>query len=379
MLLSVFPVSCVDPFDAPRGNYDELLVVDAFITDAEAPQHVYLSVSYPIDANTFRTVDNALVVISDDLGTTHELRPEGNGDYVSDPSVWRPVAGRIYTLSIDLGGQRRYVSAEVRMKPAPPIDRLYYEPAQVINEEGEIVNAFDILVDAAGLPGEPLYLRYEWEETYKTVPPFPSIFEYNRETGGIDLRTEQISECWVTNNSTSIITATNEGLNTSNINAKPIHTLRFDRSELNVRYSILVHQFALEKEAYEFWENLRETNEAGGGLFDTQPFPLTGNIRNTNDSREAVLGYFDMSEVATERLYIDSDDLPGETTVPSLFAECLSGAGEVLVQTDSVFFYDQQGFLISDYLFPQGYIMVPERCIDCRIKGSNVKPDFWVD
>jgi hypothetical protein len=265
------------------------------------------------------------------------------------------------------------------MKPAPPIDRLYYELTQLINEEGEIIDGFNILTDTRGSPDQTTYLRYEWEQTYKTVPPFGSIFEYNRDTETIDVRTEQISECWVNDISTSIIIATNEGLSSNDINANVVHTLRFDESELNQRYSILVHQYALNKEGYEFWKNLRETNETGGGLFDTQPFPLSGNIRNTADRGEAVLGYFDMSQVASQRIFIDSDDLPGETSVPSLFAECVSGAGDVLVPADSVPIYDQQGFLIADYLFPQGYIMVPPRCIDCRLKGTNVKPDFWVD
>ncbi|MEJ2005543.1 MAG: DUF4249 family protein, partial [Cyclobacteriaceae bacterium] len=160
-------------------------------------------------------------------------------------------------------------SDAVRLKETPPISDLYFEPATFIAEgEESPQDGFVVLTDTESSSGEPLYMRYEWEETYMTVAPYPSNFIYNPETGLIELRQNNITQCWLSNESKNLNIETTEGLTDPDIREHPVRYLSFSNSELNHRYSILVKQYAMDAAGYEFWNGLRETNETTGTLFD---------------------------------------------------------------------------------------------------------------
>ena len=132
----------------------------------------------------------------------------------------------------------------------------------------------------------------------------------------------------------------------------------------------------MSQEGYYFWKNLEESNEVTGSLYDKQPFQVIGNIKNIDDPEEPVLGYFDMATVSSRRLFIDKFNLPEDVSVPSLYTNCKSGVDTLVSQNDVPLFLDR-GYLISYFIFMQGYVMAYKNCVDCRLKGSNVKPEFW--
>ncbi len=146
---------------------------------------------------------------------------------------------------------------------------------------------------------------------------------------------------------------------------------------LRERYSILVKQYSLSEEAFRFWNNLKESNESTGTLYDSQPFQVTGNIRSMEDPFEPVLGYFDMSLVSKKRIFITNTlDVPVDIDIPSAFPDCLNGA-DTIVNFNQIPHFTDIGYLISFYNFGVGYIMALKTCVDCRLKGSNNKPEFW--
>ena len=147
--------------------------------------------------------------------------------------------------------------------------------------------------------------------------------------------------------------------------------------KLNIRYSILVKQYRLNESSYNFWQNLKDSNESTGSLYDKQPFQVIGNIQNVNNPSEPVLGHFDMATSSSERIFIDNIiDVPDDVSVPSLFTECRVDADTTIALFEIPRFLNM-GYLISYYNFGVGYVMAKKGCIDCRSKGENVRPDFW--
>ncbi len=65
--------------------------------------------------------------------------------------------------------------------------------------------------------------------------------------------------------------------------------------KLSVAYSDLIRQYAISKEAFNFWTNLKKNTEQLGSLFDLQPFTELGNIQCINNPSVKCIGYISFS------------------------------------------------------------------------------------
>jgi hypothetical protein len=45
----------------------------------------------------------------------------------------------------------------------------------------------------------------------------------------------------------------------------------------------MVNQRAIERAEYEFWQDLQRVTESLGGLFDSQPYEIVGNVHHVSD------------------------------------------------------------------------------------------------
>ena len=81
--------------------------------------------------------------------------------------------------------------------------------------------------------------------------------------------------------------------------------------KLSVLYSINVKQYALSHEAYLFFEKVKKNTEQVGSVFDPQPSELQGNIHCITIPDEMVVGYVDILEEKTQRIFISNAMLPG--------------------------------------------------------------------
>ncbi len=78
-----------------------------------------------------------------------------------------------------------------------------------------------------------------------------------------------------------------------------------------------IRQSALTQGAYGYYRLLNDQTQKTGGLADTPPVPLIGNVRNLGDERENVIGYFTASGVSPMRYWLDRRSNTG--TAPGLF------------------------------------------------------------
>lgn len=150
--------------------------------------------------------------------------------------------------------------------------------------------------------------------------------------------------------------------------------------ELSVLYSILLKQYALSNEGYEFYVKMKKNTESLGSIFDAQPSDISGNVECITDPSELVIGYVEFTTAEEKRLFIDNRDLTDwsyEQDCEYYFSNphlnepgvILNLVKESLVPTS-----------IAEYLPGGGikkFVVQKETCVDCRLKGSNVKPDFW--
>src|SRR5690606_3079137 len=132
---------------------------------------------------------------------------------------------------------------------------------------------------------------------------YKSYFEYIE--GEIVPRMEDIYTCWKTQYSTQILLGSSVK-NTRDVIIDNKLILIPNRSEkLGLKYSINVRQYVLTRPAYEYWENIKKNNENIGGIFDSQPSYMQGNIYNVADKDEPVIGFVSVTGLQEKRIFID--------------------------------------------------------------------------
>ncbi|WP_461043643.1 DUF4249 family protein [Spirosoma harenae] len=79
-----------------------------------------------------------------------------------------------------------------------------------------------------------------------------------------------------------------------------------------------IRQESLSPDAFHYYELFQQQTQRTGGLFDTPPSALEGNIHNQANPDEVVIGYFTTSSVAITHYYLPRRDTQG-AQAPGLF------------------------------------------------------------
>ncbi|MFD3000588.1 DUF4249 domain-containing protein [Pontibacter toksunensis] len=369
---------CVEPY-APEviegpNNY---LVVDGLI-NANGTTRVKLSRTQNISETLAPMVEaGATLLLEEEQGAQYPLTEMTAGTYVSNDLDLN--LNQKYRLYIRLSSGEEYASDFVSVKQTPPIDQVGWLA------QDERVN---IYVSTHDSQNDTRYYRWEYDATWAYTSAFAASIRYDQATGTIIPITgkdEDIYHCWRTESSTDIKLGNTVKLGQDVIHEYPIVSLPAGTEELRIRYSILVKQYALTREAYQYWETLMKNTESIGTLFDPMPAQLTGNVHRLTDPDEPVIGYVGASSVQEKRIFISGEQLPQDWR--SFYPTCqldslLPAENQSLAELAGVF---QNGnYMPVGEIYPPvglpvaiGYLAAQKGCVDCRTRGTNVKPSFW--
>lgn len=375
-ILLLFTSMCIEPFDPPRGDFEDLLVIEGLITDEVDPQIIRISRSFPIDTVQFLPENGAEVMVMDDLGNEHQLQSVGSGEYQT-PSGFQGVKDRTYQLFVTTSKGEIIQSDPVTLKSTPKIDSISWEINSRLNDEGILIDGVQIYINTHDPNNDTWNYRWQWEETWEFNARYHSSFQW-APNGDVEVRTENIYTCWSTVKSQNIFVGSSGKLTTDVISAHPIHYVSASGSNrLIKKYSILVKQYALSEAAWFFWQQMEKMNQDLGSLFAPQPTAVKGNLINISEPEKPVIGYFDASTVDEMRLFISKEEL-GDMRVYTGYHNCTY---------DTLLFAAIPGYdykhhsnpldLIYGIIFPIGYSVSSSECSDCRLYGVNIKPDFW--
>jgi hypothetical protein len=374
---------CVEPFRPALEAEDaeRLLVVEGMITDETGPFSVRLTTSVPVyddwnvAVNDYLPVPGAAVQIADDMGHVYQLFEAGDGWYETNEKDLHGTPGYAYVLMITTADGREYESTAVSMKAGPDISRLYHEEVQRIYYEREKpyeVTWLNILVDTKPPEDGIVYMKWDFEETWEfEMPTFVTVTHGSCETCPppstevIDVDFEK-KHCWVSESSRSILVKSTVDSPDNAIHGFILQSIGPPDDRLNIKYSILVKQYVVDREMYDYFKRIRESNEETGGIYEKTPSQIKGNIRCCN-GEELALGYFLASAVRTRRIFI----LPAEheVAVGSAYGGC--GWTSERPRYGQVYLYGTYNNGTENAYSDNKY------CTDCRVRGTHVKPDFW--
>lgn len=363
------------------NNY---LVVEGVIAAGNDSTIINLSSTVQLtNTSTTNPESGAKVTIDDGQGTNYTLTEAGNGRYTSPPLNLDN--SHKYRLNIATADGQTYVSDYVPVKVTPPIDSLWFTR----NSTG-----LNIYSDAHDPSNNTRYYRWDYSETYIYQTDLETHFIFDPK--GFDtlkwsrLRTpaEQIRTCYITTNSSAITINTSAKLTSDVIANNMITQIPEGSEKLYHRYSIIVRQYALTQEAYDFWAMLKKNTQQIGTIFDVQPSASMTNLHCTSDPSRVVFGYISASTITQQRIFIDWTQVPGWPPYISPYVCLPDGAcwekgspppqmltyGQ-LIPTDTIRSGGCPGITAPSFVVPAQ----SATCVDCRVHmgGKTQKPAFW--
>jgi hypothetical protein len=365
--------ACVEPYtpaviDAPTS----FLVVDGFINGNGATR-IKLSRTANLTTTTPPPAEKgAKLFVVDDAGQRYTLTEKSSGFYLSDSLQLS--AARQYKLRITTVSNATYESDLVPLKITPPIDKLVWK----LNGNQVVVQ-----LSTQDTNAQTRYYRWGVLETWEFHSAYQSFLEYR--DGIIKNRITPIYTCWRTENATTIRQASTGSLSQDALIDYDLLTFSSLAERVKIRYSMLVSQMAETAEEFAYREILRKNTEALGTVNDPLPSHLSGNVHRVDNAAEPVLGFVSAHTVQFKRLFIDRSELPthNDSDFESPYSTCNLGEenlAEEHISYPNTLIFDTPDNVPVDKLggsVPYGYSGSSRFCVDCRLRGTNVKPTFW--
>lgn len=372
-------IHCKEAYEPPEiSNAPNYLVVEGFININET-SNINLSRTINLkDTLNFLPENNANLSLEDEQNNTFTFAEHGNGLYTLNNLGL--VVNKKYRLRIRTNS-KEYLSDFVEAINSPKIDSINYK----LQNNG--VQFFANTNDPTNLTK---YYRWDFEETWLYKSLYDSKIEYvNNELIFRDIN-NYIYRCWRTEKSKNIIIGSSANLSSAVLVDNPINFVSAASGKISFGYSILVRQYALSKEAFDYWQNLKKNTEQLGSIFDPQPSIASGNIHCVSNSLEPVIGYVSASNVSSLRKFFDNKSLPFNAPSylgPPNLSDC--DTLRVMINPQPTFASRIAQIFPSGNFIPTepiaipgigiiGYTYSPKECVDCRLKGgTSIKPSFW--
>lgn len=313
-----------------------------------------------------------LTIESNDNAVRRTLTERSGGIYYSVPFALD--ATKQYRLRIRTSGGKEYLSDFIEVKASPPIDALGFEA------QSSGIAGVQVYANTHDDTNKSRYYKWDFVETYQyNSNNFSSYTVDNRSIRQRNFPDEDIYTCWRSVKSSNIVLTSTVKLSSDVVAKAPIRKIAPGDERLGVKYSVIVNQQVLTKDAFDFWEILRKNTEQVGSIFDAQPSQLQGNIHSVSNPAEIVIGFISAGTIQRKRIFIDAVQVPVEfrykaptacpvdTITPPDYQIRFYLGGQIPVD----------GITTPTSPAPVAYTTSSTGCIDCRLRGTNVRPSFW--
>lgn len=316
--------ACVEPYDLSFEVVKSIFIVDGELSDdPTSPQQIKLLKSVvQKDGDFYVPVKNVKVQVTLNEKSVFDLNEGNDGIYLKpDDLVIAP--GNRYQLKMVLPDGSEYVSETEEYKPIPPIKWVFTK----LEVDGYVENGVSrpahhvfLTTDDPPETGNNYlwtWLFYEKQPVCKTceggtlginrttrLKECQPIIGNSAEAEINDYTCEE--DCWQIFKSKELLFMTDRYINGRSIEGKLLVKIPIYQSRGSL---FTVRQQSVSDNAIRYYKLLADQAQNVGSLADTPPAALVGNVRNVNDPREAVAGFFKVSGESSYRLWIDRKDV----------------------------------------------------------------------
>ena len=373
---------CKKPFTPElTSDNSRYLVIEGIISGSSDSTFIRLSRTKKVD--TLRTIyaeTGAQLDVENDANNIYNLTEIRPGIYAMAPLNLD--ASHKYRLRIKTADNKEYLSEFVVVKNAPPIDSVGF----IAKSDG-----VRVYVNSHDAANTTRYYRWDYREDWQFHAQYISGY-YSNGVDSIKPRpvSQQVYYCYGKDSSTNVLIASTNKLTQDIIYQAPMTLLPSTSEKIEKKYSVLVKQYALTSDAYDFWQDLQKNTEKLGSIFDVLPSQTVSNYRCVSNPNELVIGYLSVGNASSKRIYITADQLlpsyspqyPAACELDTAFINPphpgTRSIGELIPYNSP--YVPVSGLFLpppSPFGGPTAYSYSTKFCVDCTLRGTTIPPSFW--
>lgn len=375
-MLSIL-ASCIEEFKVPNtfsDKYKSELVIQGRILSGEESTF-YLSMTSAFGSNESKgPIEDATITIIGQNGYETE-KAEYNKTYnhYTIQTIELPQNTQ-YAVKVIYNGET-YQSDFQELQTSPAIDEITYK---------EQTDGISIHVSTHDTEDGRRAYMWSYEEDWEFHAD-NNLFGmgpilYNEEIYPGMVSNNPYYYCWGHNDSYNIYIYSTENLKENRVQEHKLFDIPIDDIRISYIYSILVKQWSLSDEAYDYFRTQKLYTEESGGLFTPMPSETNGNVKCISNPDIKVRGYVLASAITTKRIFIYEKDFNRHSEYENCHISIPNNYDKNWIKwwTERI----KAGKSIATV--PNGTldnnsILYDKECFDCRATDGATKkrPDFW--
>lgn len=271
LFTSIWFTACQDVIDLDLPSSDPQIVVEGWLTNDDVEQQVRLSLSAPYFENApLPGVADATVILFDGenpVDTFMEKR-DTTGIYTS---TFRLQIGGFYSVYVLSPDGKEYQSLPQELRRVPQIDSIYAK----FQEEGPFQDeGYYVSIDTR----EPAGIgdHYRWRQFINQ--------DFQNDPFDLTFASDEF------------------------VDGNPIIDFEVATQPATVGDTVRIDQLSISREAFDYLAQVQSQTAFVGGLFDTPPAPIPGNITNLNDPEDRPLGFLGISALEFAEIVIEEEE-----------------------------------------------------------------------
>lgn len=320
--------SCIDPYDVDFNQENKILVVQGLLTnDIENPDTI--KIQYSVYTNGYTRAKPAwpfdVYFYLINSKQKIELVQTGIGIFVPPPNFSIEPSEK-YTLNFTLydaeKGEQKYQSSPQQASITPPILNIHdsFNPQSRLSEDGKkFVSSNDVFIDFQDPASQKNYYLWRYihfEKLEECITCYSSIYSPYTESCIPMPGSRQpyydytcMTMCYGIMKSDKVNVFSDLASDGRLITGKRVAQIPF---YFVSGCLVEIQQMCISPDAYTFYKNLESQTQTNGGLADTPPTAIVGNISNITNPEEKIVGYFSVVNIQKKRHWIDRATATGE-------------------------------------------------------------------
>ena len=372
--------SCVEEFKISKTvleKYDsELVIQGRILSDGNSVIYISTTSSFGDKDGKSKSIRNAKVCIIGQNGYESDIAQYNSQkeQYVINTGNLEP--NTRYAVKVVWDGET-YQSEFQELQTSPEIDEVTYK------ERSDGISIHVSTHDAED--GRRAYM-WTYEEDWEFHADIDFVNTaivrvlYNKNIYPVNGNNNPYYYCWGHQKSGNIYIYSTDNLKENAVKEHELYRIPIDDIRIQYIYSVLVKQWSLNDEAYNYFKTLKLYTENTGGLFAPLPAEIDGNVKCVSNPDIKVRGYVLAATVVEKRIFIYEKDF---NHIRTEYENCMwltpggykgwekswqdnMDAGRAIIFTETGKIDETARYYHKE-------------CFDCReTKGSTKKrPDFW--